>query len=186
MRYLVILVILLFSLTLVQAVGISSPYWKTNPLKMYKGETKEVSYALTSRPDAETEIVQVFMVNDEGIAEIISGIEYTVEPGTVSTKVKIKVSIPETAEVGENYNVVFNAKGSPEGEKGMVQLSISYETNLPIEVIEEPKIAPEPEPEIVEERPYKKLFIIFGVSLMLLFIILLTIFFSFRRRDSFK
>ena len=36
--------LLIFSTNLVLALGVNSPYWNENPLKMYPGETREASF----------------------------------------------------------------------------------------------------------------------------------------------
>jgi len=136
-------IVTLLSISSVLALGVSSPYWKNNPLEISPGETKEVSFTLTNSPTAETATAFVNLVDGAGVAEIISGKEYTVTPGTTSTKVILKMSVPETAIVGTTYEVKFSVKGAPSDEEGTVQLIMGYNVDFPVKVVEQSQEQPE-------------------------------------------
>jgi len=143
--------ILLFSINLVLAIGVSSPYWDQKPLKMYPGQTKEVSFTLVNKPDAGTEKAFVTLEKSAEIAEITSGSEYDVAPGTTNTKVILKITIPPTASIGDSYDVMFSVKGAPPEEEGMIQLVVGYDIDFPVEVVDQSEVMEEveevPEPE---------------------------------------
>jgi hypothetical protein len=130
-------VIVLFSSSFVFALGISSPYWKNNPLEMKPGDSKDVSFTLVNRlgePNAEA---FVSMVEDAGVATITSGDEYLVQPGTTNTKVVLRITIPNDAMIGEAYEVEFAVKSKPEAEEGSVHLGVGYNVDFPINVVSE-------------------------------------------------
>ena len=137
-----LILVCLLSVNFVLAFGVSSPYWKDHPLEMSSGETKSVVFTLVNKPDAE--IAQAFVSLEDGteIAEIISGKEYTVIPGTTDTKVILQVIIPDTASVGDSYNIKFSVGSAPEGE-GTVQLSVKYNIEFTEKFLEKPVVPPE-------------------------------------------
>lgn len=132
------LLVCLLSLNFVFALGVSSPYWKDYPLKMYPGETRDVEFTLVNKIDADTASAYVIMVEDAEISQITSGTVYTVEPGSKDQKIVLSISVPETAIVGETYDIGFSVKGAAEVE-GTVQLSVGYNIDFPVEVIEKPE-----------------------------------------------
>ena len=136
-----LMLVCLLSINFVLALGVSSPYWKDNPLEMYPGETKEVKFSLVNRPDAETAQAFVFLEDGVGVAEITSGTEYTVTPGTTNTKVILQVTIPDEANIGDSYDVKFSVKSVPEDE-GMVQLTVGYNVDFPVVVVGKPTEIP--------------------------------------------
>ena len=127
---------LLVSINLIFALGVSSPYWKDNPLEMVPGETRDVSFSLVNRADAETATAYVVIDDSAGIASLKSGDIYTVAPGSTDNKVILEISIPEDAQIGETYNVKFSVSSAPEGE-GTVQLSLKYGVDFPVKVVTE-------------------------------------------------
>ena len=73
------MLLVMFSISSVFALGVSAPYWgDDHPLKLNPGGSKTVEFTLVTK--AETEDAVVTMVDDAGIAEIISGSEYSVLP----------------------------------------------------------------------------------------------------------
>jgi hypothetical protein len=128
---------ILFSISLVFAVGVSSPYWKNNPLKMLPGDSKEISFVLVEKADAETSTVTVTMKEDGGVATLLSGTSYIVKPGTTDTKIILEISVPSDAAIGTTYNVKFSVNAAPESDSGTVQLGIGYEIDFPVEIVSE-------------------------------------------------
>jgi hypothetical protein len=135
--------ILLVSTSSVLAFGISSPHWRSNPLEMYPGETKDISFNLQNCPalleDCDKEDVNVILsfLEGEEIAEVRGGSEYLVPYGSANTNIILRVSVPESASVGDSYNVKFSVTSAPKGEGGNVQLGVKYNVDFPVEVGEE-------------------------------------------------
>lgn len=128
------LAIFLVSAPTALALGISAPYWKENPLKMYPGQVKEVPFTLVN---GEQENAPAFVALSEGenVAEIISGTEYIVSPSSTDKKIILRISIPQNAKSGDSYNIKFSVKSSPEKEEGTVQFNIGYNVNFPVLVV---------------------------------------------------
>jgi len=143
-----VFVFLLVGTTGVLALGISTPYWKDHPLEMYPGQTKDVEFLLVNQEG--NDIADAFVTLDEsaGIAEIISGGEYSVPAGARDVKVILRISVPEIANIGDNYDVKFSVKAVPEEDQGgNVQLAVGYGVSFPVEVVEQSSVPAEPEPQ---------------------------------------
>jgi len=164
------IILIPISIAYVLAIGVSAPYWDTNPLNMYPGQTEEIIFTLTELPDAEISNVIVSLGRGFEIAEIISGSEYTVYPGTADTNIILRVSIPKNAAIGDKYKVSILVQPTPPKTPGNVQIATEYDVNFPVKVIEKLK---EPIPEIseIETRKGKSL-ILFIMSLFIIIVIL--------------
>jgi hypothetical protein len=125
--------VLLLSVSFVASLGVSSPYWDTKPLKMYVGESRQVAFMLVNNPEGETIKASVTLINDGGIAEILSGEDYIVKPGEVKN-IRILINVPENAKIGNSYDVEFKVSGSS-GEEGQVPLTVGYNKKFPVEVV---------------------------------------------------
>ena len=139
-KIIILMLVCLLSVNLVLALGVSSPYWKGNPLEMYPGQTRDVAFALVNKPDAETVQAFVLLEDGAGIAKITSGTKYTVIPGTTNTKVVLRVSIPKNANIGDSYDVKFSVKSASEGE-GTVLLDIKYDVKFPVKVVDKSEVS---------------------------------------------
>lgn len=139
--------ILLVSTSSVLALGVNSPYWDTNPLQMHPGQVKEVAFSLVSKPTDPLSKAFVTLDESSGIAEIISGLEYTIPSGTEDGQVKVilKISVLESAAIGETYDVKFSVRSAPGDDEGAVQLAVGYNIDFPVEVISKTETPTEPE-----------------------------------------
>jgi len=174
LKLITLALVAILSINFVLALGVSSPYWDKNPLKMFPGETKEVAFTLTNSPNSETATAIVTLDEGAGIAEVISGEEYTVAPGTTSTKVILKISVPETATLGTIYNIKFSVKSAPSDEEGTVQIIMGYNIEFPVKVIEQSQ---EEIPEVPEETENNWL-----VWAIIIIVILIILYFVFRKK----
>jgi hypothetical protein len=136
----------LLSINFVLALGVSSPYWNTNPLKMAPGETRQVEFTLVNG-DAETIEVVASLEEDAGIAEIIGNDEYLVEPGATDSKVALRISIPKNVNVGDFYDVEFSVRSTSD-EEGTVQLDLKYDVKFPVQVVEKSEVPLGPQTKI--------------------------------------
>jgi len=143
-RLLSFVILFVFSIGSVFALGVSAPFWgDDHPLKIAPGTTEDIEFTLVNRADAETEEVVVTMLDDGGVAEITSGTDYTVAPGTINTKVGIRVTIPADANIGDSHNVRFLVSSPTNEDGGTVQIGINYEVEFPVEIVSESDV-PEP------------------------------------------
>lgn len=141
-NYLIILIGFVFALTIVSAFGISSSYFEGNPLVIGPGETKDISLALQNNIGGK-DLSFVASVSDgnSGIAQIINKKDtYKVPFGTEDTSVDLKISVPETALIGEKYSVIVNLNQVGDTEGGMLDVSGNIVKMFPV-------LIGEPEPE---------------------------------------
>ena len=134
-RSLISALIILFSINSVFALGINAPYWNSNPLKMYPGETKYSEFYLVNsvtEPDARA-IVE--LIESEGIAEISGPREFSVPSGSNDRKIILKISVPAEASVGKTYNIKFSVRSGEEQQQGTVQLSVGYDVEFPVLIV---------------------------------------------------
>jgi hypothetical protein len=155
--------------------AVSTPYWNNNPLEMYPGESKEVQFNLQNCPallescDSGDIIVTAEFEEGNEIAEVMSGLEYSVPYGTANTNLLLRVSIPESAKIGESYNIKFSLSSPPEPQEGgNVQLGIVYGVSFPVKVVEKPVVEGE---EV--EGPNYLLWVIIALIIILLIIIVI-------------
>ncbi len=141
---LIMLTIILVSTNNTIAYGISMPYWKDNPLKMYPGQIKEVALNLQNCPSkseekCQQEDVDIIVSLEEGkeIAELTSGTSYTIPFGTADTYIILKVIIPENAEIGSTYNIKLFIMSVPKKTISNIQLGIGYNKEFPVKIVEE-------------------------------------------------
>jgi len=166
-------ILLLFSINFVLAMGVNSPYWDANPLKMHPGQEKEISFTLVEKPTEDIKNAFVEVIDLAGIAELTSGTDYEVVPGTTDTKIKFKVTISETTQIGETYELRFIVKSAPADEQGTVQLGISYDIKVPVEIVEESQVPAE----IQTQETSSKGFPIWIILIIIIVIIIILIVF---------
>jgi len=132
---LVVLSVLLSSFAL--AVGVSSPYWEGNPLKIAPGETKIVNLGLQNMGAEDDDDVTLKAELTEG-SEIasISKSEYFVKANTKSTRVLVEVSIPEETSIGSEYKVTVSFRTITPGGEGVV-FGIGFDSDFDVLVISE-------------------------------------------------
>jgi hypothetical protein len=135
-----LVLVCLVSINFVLALGVSSPYWEENPLKIAPGETRQVEFILVNRPTGETQTAVVTLINDGGIAEVISGTEYTIKPGE-GENVMFRITAPENAKIGNSYDVEFEVQSSS-SEEGQVPVSLGYNVKFPVQIVKQSDISP--------------------------------------------
>src|SRR3989344_2666120 len=106
--YKIIFIITLFILLSysVFAFGVSSPYWDENPLYLKPGETKEVTMILQNMV-GEDDIKMTGELNSGSeIAVLINpGIIYDVPLGSNNVPVNLRITVPEDAKPGKEWQV---------------------------------------------------------------------------------
>lgn len=121
-----------------RAVGISRDYLPNNTFKLHVGETGRYGVRL---PNVEDETVTLyFKVNStpEDIVKIRGGKDidtYRIGPNS-KVELDIDISVPETAKVGDEYNVKMYVEQGGEGE-GQVVFGSAATTDFTVKVVEE-------------------------------------------------
>jgi len=180
----IVLAIFLVSTPAVLALGVSAPYWKENPLKMYPGQVKEISFTLVN---GEKEDARAFVAISEGkeIAEITSWAEYLVSPTSTDEKIILKISMPQNAKIGDLYGIKFSIKSSPTKETGTVQLNIGYNVNFPVSVVSSSEATVEVKTPETEKAQLSKIIIL--LPLVIIAVIIFVILYMSRRiKNKFK
>ncbi|MFA4953298.1 MAG: hypothetical protein WC584_03675 [Candidatus Pacearchaeota archaeon] len=129
--------LLIININTISALGVNSPYWNENPLKMYSGQIIEVTFPLVNSVNEKTTEASVSLVEGKEIAEITSGEKYTVQPGSADKNIILKISIPADSKIGDSYKVKFSVKYTPEGGEGNVKLDVGYNIEFPIEIVDQ-------------------------------------------------
>ena len=145
-----ILLVVVFSIVNISAIGAGGvPEF----MEIYPGQTIDKTLSLQNLPAGEGDMAFKILV-DKG-SEYISVVDEQVDvaDGGISSS-RIKISVPESAVVGEIYNVKIDFKTSPissassESEETAVQFSLGTSVSFEIRVIEKPA-----EPETQTETP---------------------------------
>ncbi|MBU2496921.1 MAG: hypothetical protein KJ767_02590 [Nanoarchaeota archaeon] len=138
------ILITIFLATSVYAFGISSPFWKTNPLVMYPGQTITADLNLQNNVGDEDVTAKIQVIEGADIVKLEKD-TYTVKARTTDTMVPITVSIPR--EATENRHVKIEIVTVTSGEGGMVAMGTGMKvefdvilTNVPEKVQKQEKI----------------------------------------------
>lgn len=187
---------LLLTINIISALGVNAPYWEGNPLKMYAGETKEVSFHLVNGVNEKSAEASVFLVEGSEIAQITSGEKYTIQPGESDKNIILKIKIPEGTEIGKKYNVKFFVQYSPPGAEGNVQLNVKYNIAFPVETVTRTEIEAQKNTtnliiipsEKTKENNTKIIIIIAAIILILILLAIIIITIKKRKelKDNFK
>jgi len=164
--FMVSLMLSLFFINFVYAVGISSPYSTDRPLTVYSGEVKNAYLKLMPDPD-KTLTVTAELVDDQGIASFVDrNLEYSVLPGK-PVIINIRLRIPEDAAAGKEYLVKLKFTDiTPSEEEGTVDLRIGSIVAL------RPKVVRRLEEEKIDIKIIILLiFLIVAVSVIIWFVV---------------
>ncbi len=180
-RNIIFSITLILTISNVFALGINSPYWKDNPLKMYPGEIKNIQFVLENSVSEEKSAEAIIsLIDSGGISEIIGKTEFTIPPGSKDKKVELKVSIPNNAQIGELYNIKFSVKPANTQQEGNIQAVIGYDIEFPVIVTEKSQIPIEP----ISTTEGKSNYTIFIIILVILVIAILTLYFIYKRKSN--
>lgn len=130
--------ITLLTLSFASAYGVSSPYWKGNPLRIAPGDTKEVSITLQNM-DAKDIKINAEITRGSDIASIQKN-EYIVPAGTKNTEILVTVKIPEDVKLNEEYEITISSKEINSGTTGGVALGVAFETTFEVIVSDVEKV----------------------------------------------
>ena len=94
------IILIILSISFISAFGVSSSYWKGNPLLIAPGDTKTISLRLQNMvEDGEDITVRAILTDGFEIASTEEK-DYLVRAGTKDTEVPIKISIPSDMPLG--------------------------------------------------------------------------------------
>ena len=114
-----------------------------NKISLYPGESTDTSFSLQNVIEPTADLV-LGVVVEEG-SEYVSfteGTQFNVPEGE-SVRAKVRVSVPETASVGDIYTVtvVFGTVSSESiGDEGTIQFTTFHRKSFEIEVMAEPAL----------------------------------------------
>lgn len=122
----------------VSAFAVSSAYWKGNPITIYPGETRDIQVILQNM--AGTEDIRAKGVILEGfeIAQITDPEDVYLVPLGGKTTVNIRLSIPEDAEVEDEYSLRVSFTTMATESAGPLGFGSGVERTFPVIVIKEP------------------------------------------------
>lgn len=131
-------------ISLINAIGVGSPYSSEMPLEMYPGE-EETVYLNLYNFDIEDEItLEGKILGGSEIASLDKN-TFDVPYNTSNLYAKLTVKVPEEANIGQKYNVNYEFKqiAGGEGVGGMVSFGQGITRNFDVIVIKKPEETPE-------------------------------------------
>lgn len=173
-----ILVLAVLMTSTVLAFGVSSPYWKGNPLQIYPSETKTVKITYQNMGEGVEDITMRAEITKGQEIASLSQEEYLVRANTKDTTVEVAVSIPEGTPIGANYQVTLTSSSVTPGAEGGVAIGVGMDTTFDVEVIEKPKpqYAELTPLELPQESPETTGIVLFvALAVLIVAIVLLTI-----------
>jgi uncharacterized membrane protein len=128
-----LLLMSLFSLIVVSAFGVSSPYWEGNPLELAAGDTEVVTLNLQNMANAVDDVTaEVVVVEGSDIASL-DQTTYDVKAGA-SENCFLTIKVPSDAQIGDVYEVKVETKTVTPGDVGMVAMGTGMTTAFSVVV----------------------------------------------------
>lgn len=129
---------LLFSLSVVSAFGVSTPYWDENPLNLAPGESMDVELVLQNMAGAENDVTfRAEMTDDgDGVASLIdSNLDYFIPFGSDDVVLRVRVDVPSDVDRGGVRDVVISFTQVSAEDAGMVSVSGGFTTKFPVFIV---------------------------------------------------
>ncbi len=189
---LIVLAVLIVNTSLVLSLSVSSPYYKNKPLEMYAGQERDILFNLQNCPslaescDEENINAVVELEEGGGIAEIISGKNYLIKYGTANTNIKLKVSIPENAAIGEEHLIRMTITSAPQDVSGSMQLGTKYNIEFPVIVKDKSDIPATPVSGGSASKSFAVLIFIIALLTVIILIVIIILYNISRKRGNFK
>jgi len=129
--------VLLISIMSISAFGVGCAYSNENPLKLYPGESLDVLINLQNN-----EAIQLKASILEGveIAEFLDANDVYSVPVNGWVNAKLKVSVPASASIGQEYAVTVSFSEVPGAQVGTVGFSTIIEKSFKVVVAEKPVV----------------------------------------------
>jgi len=170
----------LVSLSVVSAFGVSTPYWDENPLRLAPGESMDVELVLQNMAgSAGDTTLRAEMADDAGgIASLVdSDLDYFVPFGSDDVKVRARVAVPMNVVDGGTREVVLSFTQVGQEGAGMVSVSGGFTTKFPVFVVAtKESVLFQPKPEV--EVPQKSYF---WVWVLVVVLVLVLVWFAWKK-----
>ena len=167
-------------------LGVGSPYYKNNPLKIYPGQEREIVFDIYNCPsraetcDKQNIIAEVSLVEGKEIASLVSGSKYNLDFGDTG-KIRLKISIPNNAAIGDSYNVKMLLQSVPEGSG--VQVGVGYNIEFPVLVKEASEVPADYVPIAGETQETTGMFLVIVIILSIVILIaIISIYIMLKKR----
>ena len=169
---LIVFIVLLISC--VSAFGVSSSYWKGNPLKISPGETRTATLYLQNMVGGEDITVKAVLLKGKEIASVEEK-NYLVRAGTKDTEVPVKVSVPSDSDFGGEYQVTVGFNTITPGQEGTVSMGVGIENSFDILIVPMAPVEEQKEPQLgpSEIGSGKKLVIALGILILVVLVIII-------------
>lgn len=136
----------IFLISLISAIGVGSSYSRDYPLKIYPGETKEASLSLQNSNVEDGVTLSAVLSDPSGIASLDKEV-YTVGYLEQGVSAKVTVKIPRNANIGDRHTITVSFTQTNFDESGsMISLGTKLTKSFDVLVVERP-------PEEVVEAP---------------------------------
>ena len=130
-----LLIAILILTPLVNAFGVSTPFWGEHQLILSPGESKDVYVELQNMVGDEDMTLKAEITKGSEIAKLIDpSTEYFIPFGQRDRKVNIRVTIPEGIPLETNYNIEVSFKQITTAQGGMMQMAGGVGTTIPVVV----------------------------------------------------
>ena len=138
------------------AFGVTSQYWKTRPLIMQPGETKDVSFSLQNMVGDEDVHLLAELKGDKKYVTLTDpSNRYVIPAKTKGVKVNFRITVPADTKIGTTFRVTITFLNAPDSTTQQVGIGTSIGKSL--EVIignpEAPRIEPTALPAQKTEQP---------------------------------
>ncbi len=148
--------ILVATIPLASAFGVTTHYWNDKPLIMHPGQTMDIDVELQNMVGDEDIRLQAEITEGSEIATLIDPDSvYAVPLGRKDIKVNIRVAVPENVALEDSYTIQVSFKQVAEEEGKMVQMTASVGATIPVVIksIEEvPPVVSTPTEEVPVEQ----------------------------------
>jgi len=166
------IILIILSISFISAFGVSTSYWKGNPLLIAPGDTKTITLRLQNIGTEDDVTVRAILTDGFEIASTEEK-NYLVRNGTKDTEVPVKISIPFDTPLGTEYRVTVSFKTVTPGGTGGVVLGTVIDTSFDVLVAE------------VEVEKAERVNLNFIIGMLILIAIIIFILISaFRRKKK--
>ena len=142
MKKLIIICIFLILLTsYVSAFAITSFYYEGYPLILNPGETKNIQLLLQNEKTSNPVTIEAKLAGESDIAELTGKTIFSLKSGEIDVPVNVRISIPETAKIGDEYAVGMTFTTTTKAKTEMLGIGTKITKSFPIVIgkVLEPK-----------------------------------------------
>lgn len=133
----IILACVIFISNSLSGLAFSTKYYEENPLKLYPGQTTNISVDIQNMAGTTTENVKLTITKGQDIAKIIGEDTFPVAVGERKT-IQLQISIPSDTQIGGRYDLEIILSNTVEGAPG-AGLGSGNKNIIPIFIVNEPK-----------------------------------------------